>query len=65
MSQIRLRCDKCKEFYDDKECWVICDGCYEDNKQQIGEFLEDLKRLPDSKESFRLLEKWEAKKNGF
>ncbi len=30
-------------------------------KEDIKKFLEDLKRLPDSKASFKLIEKWEEK----
>ena len=30
-------------------------------RKLIAEFLTDLKRLPDSKESFRLIEKWEGR----
>lgn len=37
-------------------------GVQEQKKVMIAEFLEDLKRLPDSKESFRLIEKWESRR---
>ncbi len=51
-----------------KQLDLICTKCNEKNirtyeNKLIEEFLEDLRRLPDSKASFRLLEKWEARKD--
>lgn len=39
---------------------IYDDGYVEGYKDAKKEILEDLKRLPNSKESFRLLEKWEG-----
>ena len=68
MSEIRLKCDKCKEYYDNDVVWCICDGCYEDPKNTIDEFLEDLKKHEchcciENKDIIPLIKKWEEKKH--
>ena len=39
------------------------DKLCKEKKELIEEILEGLKRLPDSKASFALIEEWEARKN--
>lgn len=51
MSEIKLKCDKCKEFYDDVEVYIICNGCYNGTKEQelMGEFIDSLDLILNKK----------------